>query len=195
MYRHASRRHSATIDEETTYVTWSPHAHANESASVIDQFRDAWEARESATYAVVPGADEEDAGAFAGNTGVGFKWERQMAGLGIWLRKPFWGRRYSGERAEGLATLAFERLGVEMLAVTVVPANENSIRAVDRYIDRLGGRREGRLRNYATTQDGEVYDVVRFTLSRDEFLQRASKPSVTMRETLDESQLATSDHT
>lgn len=194
LYRHASRRHSATIDEETAYVTWDPHAHANESASVIDQFHDAWEAHEAATYAVVPDTDEDGAGAFAGNAGVSFEWGRRMAGLGIWLRKPFWGRRYSGERAEGLATLAFERLGVEMLTVTVVPANENSVRAVERYVDRFGGRREGRLRNYSKAEDGTVYDVVRFTVSREEFLQRASKTPVTMHETLDVSQLARADH-
>ncbi|PSP20033.1 GNAT family N-acetyltransferase [Halobacteriales archaeon QH_10_67_13] len=187
LYRRASARHSETIAEEARYVTWSPHDHLEESASVIQTFRDRWESRKSATYAVVPDADQPDSGAFAGNAGLSFDWDRQTATLGIWLRKPFWGRRYSGERAVALATVAFERLDLEVVATAVVPANEKSLRAVERYVDRLGGRREGRLRNHVATDDGTVHDAIRFSIAREEFAARDLEARVDTSEKLERS--------
>ncbi len=168
-------------------MTWSPHDHLEESASVIETFRDRWVSRESATYAVVPDADQPDGGAFAGNTGLSFDWDRRTATLGIWLRKPFWGRRYSGERAVALATVAFEHLDLEVVATAVVPANERSLRAVERYVDRLGGHREGRLRNHVVTDDGTVHDAVRFSITREEFAARELEARVDTSEALERS--------
>lgn len=188
-YHRASDRHSETITEEAQYVTWGPHDHLEESASVLATFRDQWESRESATYAVVPTADQPDGNAFAGTAGLSFAWDRRTATLGIWLRKPFWGRRYSGERAVALATVAFEQLDLEVVATAVVPANERSIRAVERYMERLGGRREGRLRNHVATDDGSVYDAIRFSVTREAFTPQELEVRVDTAETLDASAL------
>ena len=38
-----------------------------------------------------------------------FDWNRRTATLGTWLRKPFWGQGYSGERAARMLELAFDR--------------------------------------------------------------------------------------
>lgn len=186
-YRRASTRHSETIGEEARHVTWGPHDHVEESASIIETFYDRWESRESATYAVVPGADQPGGGAFAGNAGLSFAWDRRTATIGIWLRKPFWGRRYSGERAVALATVAFEHLDLEVVATAVVPANTNSLRAVERYINRLGGRRESRLRNHVVTDDGTVHDAIRFSITREEFAAQELEARVETSETLERS--------
>ncbi|MFB6119359.1 GNAT family N-acetyltransferase [Halosegnis sp.] len=190
-YAVAGAGQSDTVVAETEYVTWSPHAHLKESADVIEQFRDGWTDHETATYAVIPREGEEGAGTLAGNTGLGIEWNHRRGLPGIWLRKPFWGRRYSGERAGALAALAFERLDLEVLAVDVLVGNEQSQRAVDRYIDRLGGRRTGRLRNQVTTADDTVHDVIRWSVTREEYREAAPNQEPTFQETLDESRLTT----
>ena len=189
LYRHAGKRRSETITEETTHVTWSPHDHPKESNEVLAQFGEAWEAGDTMTYAVVPKAGEPNAGAFAGNAGMSFDWDTLTATLGVWLRKPFWGRRYSGERARALATLAFERYDMEVVAVDVFPDNEQSIRAVERYVDQLGGRRVGVLRNHVLDDRETVHDAIRFSVSREEFREADPDVAVETTDTLDESAL------
>ncbi|MFC7098421.1 GNAT family N-acetyltransferase [Halobaculum marinum] len=167
-YEHTGARRSETISEECTGLSWEPHAHPKASADVLDRFREGWEDAESATYAVFPREGEDGAGEFAGNTGVSIDWDRRTATLGIWLRKPFWGRGYSGERARALAALAFERLDLEVVAVDVMPDNDQSIRAIEKYVDSLGGREEGLFRNRVPTEDG-VRDVRRYSVSHEEY--------------------------
>lgn len=167
LYEHAGC--TETIDEETTYLTWSPHEHPKSSAEFVDHVEEQWEEREAATYAIVPREGEPRAGEFAGNAGLHLSWDHRSAGLGIWLRKPFWGRGYSGERAGALLALAFDRLDLEIVSVAHLPENEQSQRAIEKYVDRFGGRHEGYLRNKVRDNDGAVHDVHRYSISQDEW--------------------------
>ena len=169
LYERAGDGRSDTIDEECEFLSWRPHRHPKESHDTLGTFREQWEERETATYAVFPREGEDGAGAFAGNTGLGVDWDRRTGTLGIWLRKPFWGRGYSGERALALAELAFRRLDLDLLAVEAMPENGKSVRAIEKYVDRIGGRREGRLRNQVVPADGEPQDLFRFSVSQDEW--------------------------
>lgn len=168
---------SGTVAEGTEFLTWSPHDHPKESHDVTERFRESWEEREAATYAVVPREGEDGAGAYAGNTGIHVDWDERTATLGIWLRKPFWGRGYSGERALALAGLAFDRLDLDLLSVGVMPENDRSVRAVEKYVDRLGGRREGTLRNWVVPDGGDPRDVVRYSVSRAEYERSDATPA------------------
>ncbi|WP_277553298.1 GNAT family N-acetyltransferase [Halobaculum limi] len=170
-YDHAGERRSDTIAEECEGLSWAPHEHPKESADVLDQFRENWEDGESATYAVFPREGEEQAGEYAGNTGLMLDWDLRTATLGIWLRKSFWGRGYSGERARALAALAFERLDLDVLSVAAMPDNEQSVRAITKYIESMGGREERLLRNRIRDGDGEVHDLRRFSVHRDEYAE------------------------
>ena len=168
-YAHAGEGPSDTIAEECEFLSWRPHRHPKESHDVLQSFREGWEERESATYAVFPREGEEGAGEFAGNTGLHLDWDRHTGTLGIWLRKPFWGRGYSGERALALADLAFRRLDLDLLAVTVFPENEQSVRAIEKYVERMGGRQEGRLRNRVVPDGEDPRDVLRYSVSQAEW--------------------------
>ena len=167
-YEHAGARRSDTVAEECEHLSWRPHGTPKESHDVLQSFRESWEDREDAIYAVSPLEGESGADEFAGNTGLNVDWDRRTGTLGIWLRKPFWGRGYSGERALALAELAFRRLDLELLAVTVFPENEQSVRAIEKYVDRMGGRQEGRLRNRVVPDD-DPRDVLRYSVSREEW--------------------------
>ncbi|SEQ70930.1 GNAT family N-acetyltransferase [Natrinema salaciae] len=166
LYEHV-RAGAPGIDEITEYVTWDPYEHPKEAFDVVDRFGDGFEANEKATYAVRP-KDGDRAGELAGFAGLDPHWDRRQAILGVWFRKPFWGRGYSGERAGRLLELAFDRLELEVVTVTHDPANENSRRAIERYVDRFGGRKEGRLRNDIII-DGQPRDSVRYSITREEW--------------------------
>lgn len=171
MYDHAGERRSETIAEECEWLSWAPHDHPKETADVLDSFREGWKERTNAAYAVFPREGEDGAGEFAGNAGMGVDWDLRTGTLGIWLRKPFWGRGYSGDRARALAALAFERLDLDVVAVAVVPDNGQSVRAIEKYVASMGGREEGLLRNRVRDGDGEVHDVRRFSVSREEYAE------------------------
>jgi RimJ/RimL family protein N-acetyltransferase len=157
------------IDEVTEYVTWDPHETKKETLDFLERGRERWEDHEAADYVIRPREGEDGAGEIAGFGGFGVDWEKRTAVLGTWLRKRFWGRGYSGERAAALVRVAFEELDLALVAVSHHRDNDNSRRAVERYVDRLGGRREGLLRNHMTFADGSVHDEVRYTISREEW--------------------------
>jgi RimJ/RimL family protein N-acetyltransferase len=88
--------------------------------------------------------------------------------VGVWFRKPFWGRGYSGERARTLAALAFDVLDIEVVCVTHDPDNEKSGQAIEKDVEALGGRREGRVRN-GVVIGGEPRDTVRYSITAEEW--------------------------
>ena len=157
------------IDEVTEYVTWDPHEHKKETLEFLERGRDRFEDGEAAGYVIRPREGEDGAGEIAGFGGFDVDWERRTATLGIWLRKRFWGRGYSGERAAALAEVALDDLDLDLVAVAHIPENERSQRAIEKYVDRLGGRREGLLRNRLTFADGSVHDEIRYTISQAEW--------------------------
>ena len=164
----ATRDGGPTIDEETEFLPWSPTATLRDAEERITEFERQWERRERAEWAIRPREGEDGAGVFAGTAGLICRWDKDLVLLAVWLRKPFWGRRYSGERADALLEVAFDHLDVGVAAVPVHGDNDRSYRAVDRYVERHGGRYEGLLRTHAGRYD-EPADHHRFSVSRAEW--------------------------
>ena len=179
-YRYLSETHSDTVAEETRYVTWSPHETPKETWEFLEGAEENWDEAEAATYAVYPREGENGAGEFAGTTALSVGWETRSGTLGVWLRKRFWGRGYSGERAAALFDLAFDRLDLDVVRVDHLPENEQSERAIRKYVDRFGGRREGVVRNEIADQDGVVHDAHRYSVSQEEWRAAvvADRPTV-----------------
>jgi RimJ/RimL family protein N-acetyltransferase len=157
------------IGEVTEHVPWSPHRTVQETREFLDHAASQWTESQSAEYAVRPKAGEPGAGAFAGCCGLTCRWDRSVAEPGIWLRKPFWGRGYSGERARALVALAFDRLDLDVVRVGVAAANERSRRAVATYVAALGGREEGVRRRGLVIGPDDVRDEVCFSLTQAEW--------------------------
>lgn len=164
-YRICSGDDAETVTE---YVTWEPHAHPKETLELLERTAEQRADGTGAQYVVRPAEGEAGAGEIAGMTGLTVEWDRSLAEPGIWLRPQFWGRGYAGERADALLALAFERLDLDCVAVKVAAGNENSRRAVEKYVDRHGGRYEGLLR-HADAWDGDPVDLHRFSVSRAEW--------------------------
>jgi RimJ/RimL family protein N-acetyltransferase len=167
LYDVCSRR-SDTIEAETEFLPWEPLSTVADAAERIERYERQWEERERAEWLVRPKPGEDGAGELAGSAGLLFRWDRGCALPAIWLRERFWGRGYSGERADALLGIAFEDLDVGVVAVPVHGENERSRRAVERYVERHGGRYEGLLRNHAARAGGPA-DHHRFSVSRAEY--------------------------
>ncbi|MWG34224.1 GNAT family N-acetyltransferase [Halomarina oriensis] len=168
LYDHA-RTDAPGIDEVTRHLTWDPHETPKVTRDFVTMVESQWAEGEVATYVVRPRDGEANAGEFGGATGLTVDWERRLGTLGLWLKPPLWGRGYSGERAGALLALAFDRLDLDVVAVTHDPANDASRRAIEKYVDRFGGRREGTFRHAAVGHGGGVLDHVRYSVAREEW--------------------------
>ena len=156
------------IEEVTRYMPWNPHQSVKETAEFVESVQTQWTDDEAATYVIRPRESEDGSGDLAGVTTLSCDWDRRTGGLGMWLRKRFWGRGYSGERAAALMEIAFERLDMEIIAVTHHVDNEKSQRAIEKYVEAHGGKRDGVLRNWIPYDD-HVADEVRYTITRGEY--------------------------
>ncbi|AEN07286.1 GCN5-related N-acetyltransferase [halophilic archaeon DL31] len=168
------------IDEITEHVPWRPHPQPKESLEFLERGAKKRADHETAVYVVRPKDGEGGAGEVAGFAGLNFDWEKDSAELGCWFREPFWGRGYSGERALALAALGFEHLDFELLIVTHHPGNEQSERAITKYVNRLGGRREGVMRNAGveSIEHGGGVDLVRYSVCQAEYHAAAPEQAV-----------------
>ena len=153
------------IEDVTRYVTWNPHDHPHETLTFIRDAEESWEAGTDAVYLVRPADESND---IAGCTALHVDWELDRATLGCWLRKQYWGRGYSGERAAALLELAFERLDLGLVAVSHHVDNDKSRRAIEKYVDAHGGHREGTMRHHLAYDD-EIVDEVRYSISAEEY--------------------------
>lgn len=165
-HEHCSRAAEA-IDEVTRYLPWNPHDTLQDTCEYLRRMEREWEAGERAEY-VLRATTGDGAGEIAGSAGLICEWEKDLAKMAIWLRRRFWGRGYSGERADALLRVAFEYLGVGVVAIPLHGENDRSYRAVEKYVERHGGRYEGRLRNHAGRYDDPA-DHHRFSISRAEY--------------------------
>lgn len=157
--------HDPEIDEVTRHVLWDPHETPKETHDFVAESMAAWDDGERAEYLIRPRDGEEGAGAVAGMTGIRADWPRRTANFGIWLRRRFWGRGYAGERAAALFQLAFDRLDFELVSAAHVVGNENSRRAIERYVEAHGGQYDGLLRNWHPLGD-EIVDAHRYTVTQ-----------------------------
>jgi len=166
--------------EQATYAVF-PRERETDGGAVADANATAPDATDSdatasdatASDATAPDANDSDATApdapeLAGTTNLHVDWDRRSAELGIWLRKPFWGRGYSGERAAALLEVAFDRLDLDVVGSSHQDGNHRSRRAIEKYVAAFGGQYDGRLRDFAPT-DGEVRDLHRYTVTREQY--------------------------
>lgn len=173
--RYASMNEDAVDDDELAYVPVEPFGHLQDAREYVAQREDRMQAGDAGTYVVRPREGEDGAGEPAGEAELFAVWDERTAFMTFGLRKRFWGRGYSGERAAAFLRLAFERLDVDLVSVTHLVGNENSRRAIGKYVDRFDGRRVGRFRNQHVV-DGEPRDVVRYEIARSDYEESSERP-------------------
>ena len=129
-----------------------------------------WDEGEGAKYVIRPKLSEKNGGAIAGFAGLYPDWERRFTILGIVLDRRFWGRGYSGERAELFVEVVFDSLDLDMVTVKYIDGNTQSKEAVEKYVEEFGGQYDGLLRNWIAVRD-EVVDCRRYTIRREQYVE------------------------
>jgi len=167
-YRILSGRAGDPMSEITEYLAWDSHEHPNETLTFVESAAQRRRDDRGTEYVIRPKAREDGAGEIAGAAGIGVDWDRRVANFGAWLRKRYWGRGYSGERAAAFVELAFEHLDLELVTVDHEVGNEKSRRAITKYVQAHGGREDGQFRNYHSFE-GEGIDAVRYSIGREEY--------------------------
>lgn len=147
------------------YVPQEPYASVDEARRQLVEAEASWDDADSAQYAVYTADDD-----LAGYAGLFPEWERRMARIGFTLGRPYWGNGYAGECAAALTDLAFDRLDLEVVALDRADGNERSERAIEKFVDTVGGRYDGVLRNWRPVGD-EVADHHRYTVTREQYRQ------------------------
>ena len=153
---------SEGVEAVFEYVPQEPYETVKDARGRLEKAESRWANRESAQYGVY--ADED----LAGYAGLFLEWERHSGRLGFTFGREFWGNGYAGECAMALTELAFDRLDLGLVAIGYEDGNENSKRAIEKHIDRVGGQYDGLLRNWTPLGD-EVADHHRYTVTREEY--------------------------
>ena len=173
--RYAAMSTAAVEDEELAYVPIEPFQHLQEAREFVAQREERMASGDAGTYVVRPRDGEGGAGEVAGGAELFAIWDERTAFMTFRLQKRFWGRGYSAERAAALLGLAFERLDLELVTVTHLVGNENSRRAIRKYVDRFDGERVGRFRNQHVI-DGQPRDLLRYEISREAYEDSGERP-------------------
>ena len=161
-------------DEEVfEYVPQEPWHTPKEAHDRIEAAEERWRESRAAEYVVRPKEGEPLAGEIAGTAHIHCEWDRRTGRLGLILRKPFWGRGYSGERADALMELAFDRLDLELVTAGYNEGNEKSKRAIEKYVEAHGGQYDGVLRNWVPMGD-RIDDLHRYTVTREQWERNRS---------------------
>ena len=165
---HEALSRDEQTEREFQHVTKTPDDTLKETR---DRFVDAernWEEAEKARYAVYPREGEANVDEFAGMAALTPHWDRRSARFSLVLKERFWGRGYAGERAIAFMKLAFDRLDLELVSTGYFQGNEQSKRAIEKYVDRVGGSYDGLLRNWVPRGD-DVLDLHRYTVTREQW--------------------------
>ncbi|AHG02428.1 hypothetical protein HALLA_21215 (plasmid) [Halostagnicola larsenii XH-48] len=163
-------RDADEAEEMFKYWDSPPHKTMKETHDYVDQAEQLWGEREGAKYVIRPKQGEDGASDIAGTTGVYPEWEKRSANLGILLDKRFWGRGYSGERADAILSVVFDRLDLELVVASHIDGNKQSQQAIEKYVERYGGQYDGLLRNWLSMPD-TVADVHRYTISKEQYFE------------------------
>ncbi|MFC7167879.1 GNAT family N-acetyltransferase [Halospeciosus flavus] len=95
-------------------------------------------------------------------------WERRTGNLALWLAPAERGREYAQEVGDLLVDVVFDDLDLDLVAVHHDVGADTARRALEKFLERNGGRFEARIRN-AVNRGGELVDQRRYTLSRAEY--------------------------
>lgn len=137
-----------------------PHPYSEEQAETF--LRELSERIDDGEAAVF-GIDLADEEALIGAVGLHPEPDHERARLGYWIGRPYWGRGYATEAARAAVNWAFGAFELQRVYAESFRRN----RASCRVLEKLGMKREGRLRRHFKKW-GEFVDLEIYGLLRDE---------------------------
>ncbi len=155
-----------TIEAETRYLNWSAYDSPYQTKQFLEKTEEHWQEGTKASY--ILRSREQDDGV-VGFTTLSIEWGRRLGEFGIFLRKPFWGRGYSQQRARAMIYLAFDQLDLEVIEVSCSIDNDRAKRAIEKYVDEFGGEYVGVRYNMVTDDTDEPLDCHLYTITDEQY--------------------------
>lgn len=138
-----------------------PHPYERRHAEAwIAAHHDQMQRGEAVTYAITL----REEGLLVGAIGLILDPANDMAELGYWVGKDYWGRGYAAEAGRALLAWGFHALGLNRIHASHFPRNPAS----GAVLRKIGMRHEGRLREHVKKW-GEFLDLERYGVLRREF--------------------------
>jgi RimJ/RimL family protein N-acetyltransferase len=126
----------------------------------IGSHQERFDKREETVFAITL----KGSGELIGAIGLVLKLDQEIAELGYWVGKPYWGRGYCTEAARAALHFAFTELRLNRVHAHHFSHNPAS----GRVMQKAGMRHEGRLRQHVKKW-GEFFDVEAYGILRSEF--------------------------
>ncbi|WP_266077374.1 GNAT family N-acetyltransferase [Haladaptatus caseinilyticus] len=153
----------------------NPHATPKATMDELQSAKEAWESGERATYTISSKSDGE----FVGVAEQWLEWDKRRASFGMWIREPFWGRGCSSERAGTMSYVAFEWLDLDLVSVGHDPENEQSRRAIEKYVDAYCGQHDAVLRNWLPSNDfGDPTGVHVYSILQEQWRENVTTAEI-----------------
>jgi ribosomal-protein-alanine N-acetyltransferase len=138
-----------------------PHPYEDGLAEAwIGSHQERFDKREETVFAITLEESDELIGAI----GLVLKLDQEIAELGYWIGKPYWGRGYCTEAARAVLHFAFTKLRLNRVHAHHFSHNPAS----GRVMQKVGMRHEGSLRQHVKKW-GEFFDVEAYGILRSEF--------------------------
>lgn len=145
---------------------WKPHANKAESAEIMREiFLD-----QESVWAIVWQATEKVIGSI-GIVDDAKRPHSQVKMLGYAIGEDYWGRGITTEASLAVLQYAFLELGLGLVSIYCYPFNKRSMRV----IEKCGFHYEGQLRQAERIYDGNIYDTVCYSMTRNEYLEKYGK--------------------
>ncbi len=157
------------VEESREHILpWLPwgdtHKSPEDSEAYVRKCQARWLLREDLPL----GLWERATGRFLGGSGLHrIDWDVPSFEIGYWLRRSAVGHGYMTEAVRLMCGLAFETLSANRLFIRCAAANQRSA-AIPR---RLGFVLEGTLRNDKRNTAGELYDMLFFGMTPEDYAQ------------------------
>ncbi|MEP0905121.1 GNAT family N-acetyltransferase [Leptolyngbya subtilissima ST-M1] len=142
------------------YTLSIPHPYSEADAEEwINQRPAAWTEKKAINYAItLPDGD------LCGSVGLGLYPTYNMAELGYWIGKPYWGQGYATEAGAAVVDFGFSTLGLNR--INAIRFGDNL--ASGRVLEKLGMAQEG-YRRRQTPKWGVYRDVALYGLLREDW--------------------------
>ncbi|MCL2485756.1 MAG: GNAT family N-acetyltransferase [Endomicrobia bacterium] len=143
---------------------WKPHESKEESLKWLKEFIEKDE-----SWAVI----EKESGKLIGITALYPDKKRQhddARNLGYVFNSKFWGKGYATESSLAAIKYAFETMKLELLSINHFTFNERSMSV----IKKCGFRYEGTLKEAFKSFDGNVYDDVLYSMTKEEWKMKSN---------------------
>jgi len=139
---------------------WAPHKSQEDSSNIIKMFMEGEE-----VWALVYKENNKVIGSLGLHTDK-LRSTEDVKMLGYVLSEEYWGRGLMAEASKAVIQYAFDELNIYLLTVHHYLINQRS----KRVIEKCGFTYEGTLRHAAKIYNGSIYDLVCYSMTKDEYL-------------------------